>query len=154
MVLSGNTLVSDFSISSSFHIGKSIGRGHSSQSSQAFELPSPPYPSSTTLLVFVPLLGYSYTLFPSLHLFSWHLTAPFSTVDRRSLYQNPTSVTPVLLAVANAALAHPLATPHQSHLYPPFNPTIGHRIVPRDHSAIQVHTFISSLSVIDVTFQG
>jgi len=32
--------------------------------------------------------------------------------------QKPASVTPVLLAITNAALAHPPTTPHQSHLHP------------------------------------
>jgi len=57
--------------------------------------------------------------------------------------QKPASVTPVLLAVANAALAHPPATPHQSHLHPPFHPAIGHRLVPRHRSGVQIHTLTS-----------
>jgi len=57
--------------------------------------------------------------------------------------QNPTSVTPVLLAVANAALALPSATPHQCRLHTPFYPAIGHRFVPRRRSGVQVHTLTS-----------
>jgi len=79
--LSGNTTLSDFSISSSFRIRKSIGRGYSSQSPQVFGLPSPPHSSSTTLLVFVPWLGYRCTLSPLSPPLSWHLTAPLSLVD-------------------------------------------------------------------------
>jgi len=90
----GNTSVSNFSISSSFRIRKSIGRGYSSRSSQVFESPSSSHPPSPTFLVFVPLLGYSYTHSPSSHLPSWHLTAPFSMVDLRSLYKNPPRLRP------------------------------------------------------------
>jgi len=57
--------------------------------------------------------------------------------------QKPASVTPVLLAVANAALAHPPATPHQSRLHTLSYPAIGHRFVPRHRSGAQVYTFIS-----------
>jgi len=57
--------------------------------------------------------------------------------------QKPISVTPILLAVANAALAHPPATPHQSHLHPPFHPAIGHRFVPWHRSGMQVHPLTS-----------
>jgi len=57
--------------------------------------------------------------------------------------QGPTSVTPVLLAVANAVLAHPPETPQQSLLHMPSHPAIGHRFVPRHRSGAQDHTFIS-----------
>jgi len=78
----------------------------------------------------------------SSHPLSWHLTAP--PRGRSSVtIQKPASVTPVLLAVANAALAHPPATPHQSHLHTLSYPAIGHRFVPRHRSGVQVHTFIS-----------
>jgi len=54
--------------------------------------------------------------------------------------QKPTSVTPVLLAVANAALTHLLATPHHIRLHLPFHPTIRHHFVPQYRSSVQVHT--------------
>jgi len=57
--------------------------------------------------------------------------------------QKPVSVRPVLLAVANAALAHPPATPHQSRLHTPSHTAIGHRFVPRHRSAVQVLTLTS-----------
>jgi len=57
--------------------------------------------------------------------------------------QNPVSVTPVLLAVTNTTLAHPPATPHQSHLHPPFHPAIGHRFISWHRSGVQVHTLTS-----------
>ena len=52
----------------------------------------------------------------------------------------PASVTPVLLAVANAALGHPPATPHQSLLHTPSYPAIGHRFVPQHRSGVEVYT--------------
>ena len=55
----------------------------------------------------------------------------------------PASVTPILLAVANAALAHPPATPHRSHLHPLFHPAIGYRFVSRHCSGVQIHTLTS-----------
>jgi len=55
----------------------------------------------------------------------------------------PVSVTPVLLAVANPALAHPPATPHECHLHPPFHPAIGHHFVLQHHSGVQVYTLTS-----------
>jgi len=57
--------------------------------------------------------------------------------------QKPASVTPVLLAIANAALAHPPVTPHQRHLHPPFHPAIGQCFVPRHRSGGQVYTLTS-----------
>ena len=57
--------------------------------------------------------------------------------------QKPALVTPILLAVANASLAHPPATPHQSRLNTPFYPAIGHRYVPRHPSGVPVHTLTS-----------
>ena len=94
MVLSGNTSISNFSTSSSFHIRKSIGRGYSSRSSQVFGSPSSSLPPSSSFLVFIPLLSYSYTHSPSSHHPSSHLTAPFSAVDLRSLYKNPPQLRP------------------------------------------------------------
>jgi len=88
VVLSGNTSVSNFSISSPFRIRKSIGRGYSGRSSQVFGLPSSTQPPLSTLLVFVPLLGYSYIHPPSSHLLSWHLTASHPRSIFRSLYKN------------------------------------------------------------------
>ena len=120
VVLSGNTSVSNFSTSSSFRIRKSSGRGYSSQSSQAFGLPSPSYPPSTTLLVFVPLLGYSYTHCPLSTSSAGTLLLPFP----RSIFCRYTK-THLSYArpfgIANAALAHPLATPHKSHLLSTFS---------------------------------
>jgi len=57
--------------------------------------------------------------------------------------QKPASATPVLLAVANAALAHPPVTPHQCRLNTPTYPAIGHRFVPRHRSGVRVHTLTS-----------
>jgi len=57
--------------------------------------------------------------------------------------QKPATVTPVLLAFANAPLAHPPATPHQSRLHIPSYPAIGHRFVPRHRSGLQVHPLTS-----------
>jgi len=101
------------------------------------EVLPPPIPPSSTFLVFVPLLGYSYTHFPA-----GTLLPPFRG---RSLVaiQKPASVTPVLLAVANADLAHPPATSPQGRLHILSSPAIGHRSVPRHRSGVQVHTFIS-----------
>jgi len=101
------------------------------------DCPSSSHTPPSTLLVFVPLLGYSY-----IHPLSWHLTAPLP----RSIfgrYTKPASVTPVLLAVANAALALPPATPHQGRLHTPCYPAIGHCFVPRHRSSVQVHTLTS-----------
>jgi len=94
VVLSGNTSVSNFSTSSSFRIRKSIGHGYSSRSSQVFGLPSPAQPPLSTLLVFVPLLGYSYIHAPSSHLLSWHITASHPRSILRSLYKNPPRLRP------------------------------------------------------------
>jgi len=85
----------------------------------------PPIPPSSTFVVFVPLLGYSYTHSPA-----GTLQPPFRGRSWVAI-QRPAWVTPVLLAVANAALAHPPAIPHQSHLQPLSLPAIGHRFVPR-----------------------
>jgi len=90
----GNTSVSNFSTSSSFRIRKSIGRGYSSRLSQVLGSPSSSLPPSSSFLVFVPFLGYSYTHSPSSHLPSWHLTAPFPAVDLRSLYKSPPRLLP------------------------------------------------------------
>jgi len=74
-----------------------------------------------------------------------HLAPYCSPLRGRSsvAIQKPASVMPVLLAIVNAALAHPAATPHQSHLHLPFHPVIGHRFVPRHRSGVQVHTVTS-----------
>jgi len=77
VVLSGNTSVSNLSISSSFRIRKRIGRGYSSWSSHGFGLPSPTHPSSSTLLVFVPWVGYTYTLSPLSAFSAGTLLLPF-----------------------------------------------------------------------------
>jgi len=72
--------------------------------------------------------------------------APYcSPFHRRPLVgiHKPPSIMPVLLAVANAALAHPPGAPHQSHLDPPIHPALGHRFVPRHRSGVQVHTLTS-----------
>ena len=94
MVLSGNTLVSNFNTSSSFRILKSIGRGYSSRSSQLFGSPSSSHPPSSTFLVFVPSLSYSY-IYP--HLFLPPKLAPHCSppaVDLQSLYKNPPRLRP------------------------------------------------------------
>ena len=88
MVLSGNASVSNFTTSFSFRIRKSIGRGYSSRSSQVFGSPSSSHLPSSTFLVFVPLLGYSYSHPYSSHPLSWHSTAFPPAVDLRSLYKN------------------------------------------------------------------
>jgi len=107
------------------------------------EVLPPPTPPSSTFLVFVPLPSYSYTHSPSSHLPSWHLTAPFSAVDFRSLYKNPPWLRPFSWP-SLMPLWHTLRrTPHQSHLHPPFHPAIGHLFVPRHRSGVQAHTFIS-----------
>jgi len=58
------------------------------------EVLPPPIPPSSTFLVFVPLLGYSYSHRPSSHPLSWHLTALLPAVDLRSLYKNPPRLRP------------------------------------------------------------
>ena len=143
MVLSGNTSVSNFSTSSSVRIRKSIGRGYSSRSSQVFGLvrppsilppqlswssshcsvtgtPIPPLPSPSAGTLLLPSRGRSWVAI-----------------------EKPASVTPVLLAVANAVLALPPETPHQSLLHPFSHPAIGHRFIPRHRSGVQVHTLTS-----------
>ena len=152
MVLSGNTSVSNFSASSSFRIRKSIGRDYSSRSSQVFGSPSSSHPHSPTFLVFVPLPGYSYTHSPSFHLPSWHLTAPFSAIDLRSLYKNPPRLRPSSWP-SLMPFWHPPRTPQQSLFHPFSHPTIGHRFVPRHRSGVQVHTLTSWLRLIHVTYQ-
>ena len=57
--------------------------------------------------------------------------------------QKPVPVTPVLLAVINAALAHPPVTPHQCRLHTPSYAAIGYRFLPRHRSGVQVHTLTS-----------
>jgi len=139
----GNTSVSNFSTSSSFRIRKSIGRGYSSRSSQVFGLPSSTHPPLSTLLVFVPLLGYTYIHPP---LFPPPKLAPYCflrVVDLSVAIQKPPSVTPILLAVANADLPHPPGTPHQSLRYSLSHPAIGHSFLPRHSSGVQVHTLTS-----------
>jgi len=64
-------------------------------------------------------------------------------VDLSVALQKPASVTPVLLAVANAVLAHPPGTPHQGLRPSLSHPAIGHRFVPRHRSGVQVHTLTS-----------
>jgi len=78
--------------------------------------------------------------------------SPFSGRSSVAI-KKPTTVMPVFLAVGHATLAHPLATPHQRHLPPPFNPAIGHRFVHRHRSGVQVHTLTSSVRLIHVTYQ-
>jgi len=94
MVLSGNTSVSNFSTLFPFRIRKSIGRSYSSRSSEVFGLPSSTQPPLSTLLVFVPLLGYSYIHPPSSHPLSRHLTASHPRSIFRSLYKNPSRLRP------------------------------------------------------------
>ena len=144
MVLSGNTSVSNFSTSSSFRIRKSIGRGYSSQSSQVFGLVLPP----PILLLTPPPWSSSHcsVTATSLPLSPLPQLAPHCSLFRAPslvAIQKPPSVTPVLLAIANAALAHPPATPHHSHLHTPSHPAIGHRFVPRHRSSVQVYTLTS-----------
>jgi len=94
VVLSGNTLVSNFSTSSSFRNWKSIGRGYSSQSSQVFGLVLPPHiilspPSWSSSRCSV--TATSTPLFPPPKL------APYCSppaVDLRSLYKNPPRLRP------------------------------------------------------------
>ena len=83
------------------------------------DCPCSSHPPPSTLLVFVPLLGYSYTHPPLPTRSAGTLLLP--ACGRSSVaMEKPASVTPVLLAIANAALALPLGTPHQSlrHSYP------------------------------------
>ena len=143
MVLSGNTSVSNFSTSASFPIRKSIGCGYSSRSSQVFALsflltsPSlhPPGRRPVALLQLHPLPPLST---PS----AGTLLLP-SCCQSSVAIQKPASVAPVLLAVANAALAYPPATSRQSCLHTPSYPAIGHRFLPRHRSRVQVHTLTS-----------
>jgi len=121
VVLSGNTSVSNCSTSSSFRIRKSISHGYSCQWSQVFGLVlpahillSPPSWSSSHCSVTATSTP------PSSHPLSWHLAASRLRWIFLVAIQKPASVTPLLLAVANAVLAHPQGTPHQSlrHSYP------------------------------------
>jgi len=64
-------------------------------------------------------------------------------VDLSVAIQKPASVTPVLLAVANAVLAHLPETPHQSPRHSLSHPAIQHRFVPRHRFGVQVHTLTS-----------
>jgi len=94
------------------------------------DCPSSSHPPPYTLLVFVPLLGYGYTHPPLPTPSASTLLLP--SPGRSSVaIQKPASVTPILLAIPNAALAHHPATPHQSCLYTPSYPAIGHRFVLR-----------------------
>jgi len=106
------------------------------------DCPSSSHPPPSTFLVFVPLLGYSYTHPPSPPPLAGILQ-PSSRGRSSVAIQKPASVTPVLRAVANAALARPQATPHQSRLHTPSYPAIRHRFVPRHRSGVQVPTFFS-----------
>ena len=108
-------------------------------------------------LVFIPLLGDSYTC--SL---SWHLTAllvgtllpyphpglkvnasPSTAVDLRSLYINTyllrLSSWPLLMLLWHT-LQGPLSDVHAIHR---FSPASRHRLVPGYRSDVQVYTFIS-----------
>jgi len=106
------------------------------------DCPSSSHPPPSTFLVFVPLLGYSYTHPPLPTPSAGTLLLP--SRGRSSVaIQKPASVTPVLLAVANAALAHPPATPHQSRLHTLSYSAIGHCFVPQHRSGVQVHTLTS-----------
>jgi len=83
------------------------------------DCPSSSHHPHSTLLVFVPFLGYSYT-HPPLHTPSaGTLLLPARSRSSVAIHK-PASVTPVLLAVTNAALALPPGIPHQSlrHSYP------------------------------------
>jgi len=106
------------------------------------DCPSSSHPPPFPLLVLVPLLGYSYTHLPLPTPSAATLLLP--SRGRSSVaIQKPASVTPVLLAVTNAALAFPPGTPHQSLLHPFRHPAIWHRFVPRHRSGVQVHTLTS-----------
>jgi len=107
MVLSGNTLVSNFSISPSFGIWKSIGRGYSSWSSQVYGFASHSRSFLHHPLGLRPVPRLQLHPFPSLHLLSWHLTALISAVDRRSLYKTPTRLPPSFWP-SLMPLGHPL----------------------------------------------
>ena len=135
-----------------FSFGKSSAAvtlvGCLTSSECSFSSHSPP----STLLVFVPLLGYSYIHHPLPTPSAGTLLLP--SRSRSSVpIQKPASVTPVLLAVDNAALAHTPATTYQCHLYTPSYPAIGHRFVPRHRLGVHVHTLTSELRLIHVTYQ-
>ena len=142
MVLSGNTSVSNFSTWCSFRIRKSIGSGYSSQSSPVFGLSFLLTSPSLHPLGLRPVARLQLHLPPPSHLLSWHLTAPLP----RSIFGYYTQTRlgyPVLLAIANAALAHHPATPQQRRLHTLSYTTSGHRFVPRHRSGVQVHTLTS-----------
>jgi len=106
------------------------------------DCPSSSHPPPSTFLVFVRLLGYSYMHPPLPTPSAGTLLLPASGRSSVAI-EKPASVTPVLLAVTNAALAHPPATPDHSRLHTPSYPAIGHRFVPRHRSGVQVHTLTS-----------
>jgi len=153
VVLSGNTAVSNFTTTSSFRIQKSISHGHSSQLSQVFGLVL----FTSTSLVFVLLLGYSYTITPAGTLLPLHRLALYCSIyfglgpycfpppsgQPSIAIQIHASVTPVLLAVANAVwLSHwgplfdVLSTLHSQ-------PASGYCFDPWHRSVAQAHTFFS-----------
>jgi len=140
MVLSGNTSVSNFSTLSSFRIQKSIGRGYSSQSSQVLGSPSSSHPPSPTLLVFIPFTRLQLHPLP---LFPPSLVAPYCPLFRGQpsvAIQKPASVTPVLLAVANAALAHTPYTVLSCHRAPLHPPALLRHADPYSHLLAQADT--------------
>jgi len=129
---------------------------HSGYSCRSF-LASGPTPPLSSFLIFLPMLGYSYT-----HSLSWHLTAllagtllphprpdlhtctaPPLMVNLPSLYKN----TPRLRPSSWPSLM-PLWHTHQtplievSSIRPP-HPATGQCFVPRHRSGVQVYTFIS-----------
>jgi len=69
------------------------------------DCPSSSHPPPSTLLVFVPLRGYSYT-HPPLPTPAAGTLLLLSRARSSVAIQKPASVTPVLLAIANAALVH------------------------------------------------
>jgi len=83
------------------------------------DCPSSSHPPPSTLVVFVPLLGYSYTHPPLPAPSAGTLLLPARGRSSVAI-QKPASVTPVLLAVANAALALLPGTAYQClrHSYP------------------------------------
>jgi len=109
---------------------------------KCLDCPSSSHPPPSTLLVYAPLLGYSYTHLPLSTPSAGTLLLPSRGWSSVTI-QSPASVTPVPLAVANAALAHPPATPHQCHLYTTSYPAIRHGFVPWHRSSVQVHTHTS-----------
>ena len=106
---------------------------------KCLDCPSCSHPPPSTLLVFVPLLGYSYTHPPSPPPLAGILLL-YSRGRSSVAIQKPAAVTPLLLAAANAALVLPPATPNQSRLHTPLSPAIRHCLVPRHRSGAQVYT--------------